>query len=136
MQNLHFIRIFSLLLMADLFSQGFATGTVNAQGKVNKQGFSATILEQVKAMEKARTIERADQFIHQKPRTVTSGSCPRSMGGKHDFYSEGPYWWPDPANPDGPFIRHDGLRFPGRFVNHDDDLRDFSWIVGNKNEYH
>ena len=27
---------------------------------------------------------------------------PRSAGGKHDFFSEGDYWWPDPANPDGP----------------------------------
>jgi len=130
MPNLHFKKVIFLLLMAGFFSQGFATGTFNSQGKVDKQGFSATILQQVKAMEKARTIERADQFLNQKPRTVTASSCPRSTGGKHDFYSEGPYWWPDPAHPDGPFIRHDGLRFPGRFVTHDDDLRNFSWMVG------
>jgi len=89
-----------------------------------------SIVHQVMAIEREVVIKRAEQLIHQKPRTVTASSCPRSVGGKHDFYSEGPYWWPDPANPNGPFIRHDGLRFPGRFVNHDDDLRDFSWIVG------
>ena len=130
MPNLHFKKVFTLLLLAGFFSQGFAAGTFNSQGKVNKQSFSVTILEQVKAIEKTRTIDRADQFLNTKPRTVTASSCPRSAGGKHDFYSEGPYWWPDPANPDGPFIRHDGLRFPGRFVSHDDDLRDFSWMVG------
>ena len=33
----------------------------------------------------------------------------------HDFYSEGDYWWPDPENPDGPYIRKDGLSNPDNF---------------------
>lgn len=37
-------------------------------------------------------------------KTVTPPS-----GNKHDFYSNGTYWWPDPAKPDGlPYIRKDG----------------------------
>jgi hypothetical protein len=84
----------------------------------------------VKVIEMETVIKRADKFLSEKPRTVTASTSPRSMGGKHDFYSEGPYWWPDPANLNGPFIRHDGLRFPGRFQDHDEDLRNFSWIVG------
>jgi hypothetical protein len=96
----------------------------------NKQSISDSIVQQVIAIEKERVIKRADQLLSEKPKTVTASSCPRSMGGKHDFYSEGPYWWPDPANPNGKFIRHDGLRFPGRFQDHDKDLRNFSWIVG------
>jgi hypothetical protein len=97
---------------------------------VIKQTSSEYIVKQLMAIERDRVISRADKFLSEKPRTVTASSSPRSAGGKHDFYSEGPYWWPDPANPDGPFIRHDGLRFPGRFKEHDDDLRYFSWIVG------
>jgi hypothetical protein len=89
-----------------------------------------SIVKQVVDIERDRVIKRADGFLNLKPKTVTASYCPRSVGGRHDFYSEGPYWWPDPANPDGPFIRKDGLRFPGRFLNHDDDLRYFSWIVG------
>jgi len=34
----------------------------------------------------------------------------------HDYYSEGTYWWPDPANPNGPYIRKDGHTYPGRFM--------------------
>jgi hypothetical protein len=34
----------------------------------------------------------------------------------HDYYSEGPYWWPDPKNPGGPYIRHDGRTNPDRFT--------------------
>jgi len=130
MTNHYFRKAIAILIVALFASSGFAAGLVSKKETGKKQAFSDSILQQVKAIEMVRTIERADKFLNEKPRTVTASSCPRSAGGKHDFYSEGPYWWPDPANPNGPFVRHDGLRFPGRFVNHDDDLRDFSWIVG------
>lgn len=32
-----------------------------------------------------------------------------ASGDKHDYFSYGPYWWPDPTKPDGlPYIRRDG----------------------------
>ena len=130
MRSVQFFRKLLVLLMVSLFVTANFASAISGKKETGSQSFSDSILKQVKAIEKVRTIERADKFLTEKPRTVTASSCPRSAGGKHDFYSEGPYWWPDPANPDGPFIRHDGLRFPGRFVTHDDDLRDFSWIVG------
>jgi hypothetical protein len=120
---------FMVIVTFTLFvAPGFALETID--GKEKRPSFSDSIVQLVMDIEKVRTIERADKLLNEKPRTVTASSSPRSMGGKHDFYSEGPYWWPDPANPDGPFIRKDGLRFPGRFVDHDDDLRYFSWIAG------
>jgi hypothetical protein len=37
-------------------------------------------------------------------------------GDKHDYYSVGPYWWPDPSKPDGlPYIRRDGRVNPERY---------------------
>jgi hypothetical protein len=33
-------------------------------------------------------------------------------GDKHDWYSQAGYWWPDPTNPSGPYIRHDGVQNP------------------------
>ncbi len=42
--------------------------------------------------------------------------------GPHDYVSEGPYWWPDPKNPGGPYIRKDGIRNPDRFMGNRDDL--------------
>jgi len=122
--------LFSFLILFLLSGTCFAV--TNEKGKeVNKKQItSVSIVNQIIEIERDMVIKRADKFLNEKPRTVTASSSPRSMGGKHDFFSEGPYWWPDPANPDGPFIRHDGLRYPGRFQNHDDDLRNFSWIVG------
>ena len=34
-------------------------------------------------------------------------------GDKHDYMSQGPYWWPDPSKPHGlPYIRRDGEHNP------------------------
>lgn len=40
----------------------------------------------------------------------------------NDYVSEGPYWWPDPKNPNGPYIRKDGQRNPNRFMGNRADL--------------
>jgi hypothetical protein len=123
------VRLLSLTII--LCFSGIGMAQKIGKGKdVKSQAFFDSIVHQVLVIEKGRIIQRAEKLLNEKPRTVTATSSPRSAGGKHDFYSEGPYWWPDPANPDGPFIRKDGLRFPGRFQDHDSDLRNFSWIVG------
>lgn len=126
------IRKLLFLILSLTFSvmPNFASKIEKTQKVPQKYSFADSIVQEVIKIEKGRVIERANKFLKVKPRTVTASSSPRSIAGKHDFFSEGPYWWPDPANPDGPYIRHDGLRFPGRFQEHDDDLRLFSWIVG------
>src|SRR5207344_1849374 len=59
-----------------------------------------------------------DRYLKEDPLTVTASTSPRSAGGKHDFFSEGDYWWPDPKNPGGPYIQHDGMSNPDNFVDH------------------
>lgn len=63
-----------------------------------------------KAIKFLRTeiIARADKTLDEKPITITAFKCDRSSGKIHDFYSEGDYWWPDPENPDGPYIQQIG----------------------------
>lgn len=41
--------------------------------------------------------KEAEWALKQQPVTVTAQSSPGSAGGKHDFFSEGDYWWPDPV---------------------------------------
>src|SRR5579885_3605557 len=77
------------------------------------------------AIERPRVIKQADKFLHQKPVTITSSSSPRSAGGKHDYFSEGDYWWPDPKDPNGPYIRRDGMTNPDNFTAHRELLLDF-----------
>src|SRR5690349_21512308 len=56
------------------------------------------------------------------PWTVTSRRPEHVDATPNDYYSEGPYWWPDPKNPSGPYIRKDGERYPGRFTANRNDL--------------
>jgi hypothetical protein len=72
----------------------------------------------VAAFERQRVIKAANEFMKQKPITITASHSPRSAGGLHDFFSEGDYWWPDPANPGGPYIQRDGMTNPDNFVEH------------------
>src|SRR5213594_3592179 len=58
------------------------------------------------------------------PWSVTSHRPDDVKADPHDYYSEGPYWWPDPKNPRGPYIRKDGERNPNRFQHNRSDLGD------------
>jgi hypothetical protein len=70
------------------------------------------------ARERARVLAAAQQYLKEAPITVTAAHSPRSAGGLHDFFSEGDYWWPDPANPGGPYIQRDGMTNPDNFNDH------------------
>jgi len=79
---------------------------------------------------RAEIMSQAAWAMEQPPATVTDFVCPRSAGGKHDFYSEGDYWWPDPDHPDGPYIQRDGMTNPDNFVAHRLAMIRFSRVVG------
>ena len=72
----------------------------------------------LRALERDRVLRAADRYLRELPQTITAASSPRSAGGRHDYFSEGDYWWPDPANPDGPYIQRDGMTNPDNFVAH------------------
>jgi hypothetical protein len=86
--------------------------------------------EAVKSL-REEIIHRADKLMTENPVTITDFICRRSAGGIHDFYSEGDYWWPDPNNPDGPYIQRDGMTNPENFVDHRKAMIRLSQIVGN-----
>jgi hypothetical protein len=55
---------------------------------------------------------------------------PQFQGAKaNDYYSVAPYWWPDPKNPKGPYIRRDGERNPDRFMANRRDIAEMSEAV-------
>ncbi len=81
------------------------------------------------AIERPRVLQAAGRYLNEGPVTVTASSSPRSAGGKHDFFSEGDYWWPDPKNPGGPYIQRDGMTNPDNFVEHRRAMIRLSLIV-------
>ena len=75
-------------------------------------------------------ISEADRYLQQPPVPITSFSSERSAGSIHDFYSEGDYWWPNPEDMEGPYIRKDGQTNPANFTAHRESMRDLSrWIA-------
>src|SRR3954468_1152489 len=68
--------------------------------------------------ERTHILAQAKQYLDERPITITNSSSPRSAGGKHDYFSEADYWWPDPKNPTGPYIQRDGMSNPENFTGH------------------
>lgn len=75
-------------------------------------------LVDVARIDRKRILSAANHYLEERPRTITSARAARSEGGPHDYFSEGDYWWPDPKNPDGPYIRRDGFSNPANFNDH------------------
>nr|WP_299173663.1 alginate lyase family protein [uncultured Allomuricauda sp.] len=59
-------------------------------------------------------VKNADFELEQPvANVVDEGALPPS-GDPHDYYSYSPYWWPNPEDPNGPYIWRDGEINPDR----------------------
>jgi hypothetical protein len=85
--------------------------------------------EEIAKIDHDRILTAANKALTEKPITITASHSSRSEGGPHDYFSEGDYWWPDPANPTGPYIRRDGMSNPDNFNNHREALIRLSLLV-------
>ncbi len=83
----------------------------------------------IRAIERRRLLPQADALLATAPRTIAAIPAPRSPAGPQDYYSEGDYWWPDPANPGGAYVRRDGRSNPDKFDGHRDALIAFGRTV-------
>lgn len=98
----------------------------------------------VAQIDRTRILAAANRYLGDGPRTITSVHASRSEGGSHDYFSEGDYWWPDPKNPEGPYIRRDGFSNPANFNDHRELLIRLSmqmpaltaaWVITRKRVY-
>jgi hypothetical protein len=102
---------------------------VEGRGSLEARGHGHGDRLDVRRIDHDRVLRAASRALAQAPVTLTSTVSTRSPGGPHDYYSEGDYWWPDPANPSGPYIRRDGHSNPANFVAHRDALIHLSLAV-------
>ncbi len=93
-------------------------------------GYAQSLKKEATETLRPYVLKEAAWALTQQPVTVTAETCPRSAGGKHDFYSEGDYWWPNPKSADSPYVQRDGLTNPQNFVAHRLAMIRFSRIVG------
>jgi hypothetical protein len=78
---------------------------------------SAIVRKEAWTLDAVRRLRvEAEKRMKDGPWTVTSDH-PKSVDiDPHEYYSEAPYWWPNPENPDGAYIRRDGEINPSRFM--------------------
>ncbi len=103
----------------------FILGLVSCEDNAQKD-----LKEEVKSAEEHRIDLLVKEYMGLPAITVTDAFSERSAGTLHDFYSEGDYWWPDPENPDGPYIQRDGMSNPDNFIAHRYAMVRMSRIVG------
>ena len=73
----------------------------------------------VARLEESRVIRVAAEALALPPVSITQHRATLGGGGANDYYSNGDYWWPDPAAPGGlPYVRRDGRTNPDNFNHH------------------
>jgi hypothetical protein len=88
-------------------------------GSAPVQTGRAVLTPSVAEVDRRRILQAADAALGKSPVSITKFPAALSEGEPNDFYSNGDYWWPDPAKPDGlPYIRRDGESNPRNFSQH------------------
>lgn len=78
---------------------------------------SAIIRKEAWTLDPVRRLRAAaDKRLKEGPWSVTPDRPQGVDIDPHDYYSQAPYWWPNPEDPNGPYIRRDGHTNPDRFL--------------------
>lgn len=72
----------------------------------------------VSTVDHDRILRAAALYVKERPQTITDFPSDRSPGGVHDFFSQADYFWPNPKDPNGPYINRDGISNPENFSGH------------------
>ena len=93
--------VFGFIILAITIGKIFGEPRLWNIEKLNKAKVENPVLvEQI--------VKDADKLLKKKIASVVEKEKPAPSGDKHDYISCAPYYWPDPANPGGPYIRRDG----------------------------
>jgi hypothetical protein len=80
----------------------------------------------IRRLDQQRVLTAANRYLDDPPVTITAFSHRHGPTNPHEYYSQGDYWWPNPKNPSGPYIKRDGYSDPANFVADREALIHFS----------
>ena len=120
--------LFFTLLLAAISAQVQHAESNDSESQ--KSGYRQSFEKATTETLRVPILHEAAWALQQTPVTVTSSFSPRSAGGRHDFFSEGDYWWPNPVSVDSPYIQRDGMSNPDNFTAHRLAMIRFSRIIG------
>jgi hypothetical protein len=118
------VKILPVALLAMCLSASIPADALLAQPVDSAAGLPSP--SDIKEFDRARVLAEAEEFIAKQPLTLTSFPTTRSAGGLHDYYSQADYFWPNPNNPNGPYVNRDGMTNPDNFLGHRHALMTFS----------
>ncbi len=90
-----------------------ASGVAVARAEPNENAYRL-----VAQTDRERILKAASAYLNLPVVTITAFHSSLSPGGPHDFFSQADYFWPDPKNPNGPYINRDGQSNPANFNEH------------------
>jgi hypothetical protein len=78
---------------------------------------SAIVRKEAWTLDSVRRLRAAaEKYMKERAWTVTAERPKNVNIDPNDYYSVAPYWWPNPENPEAPYIRRDGQTNPDRFM--------------------
>ena len=99
-------------------ASGCATIAQFAWSRSHQAPAASSAYRLVARIDRQRILSAAAKYLTQTPLTITAFPAKRSAGGLHDFYSQADYFWPNPKDPNGPYINRDGQSNPENFDDH------------------
>ncbi|HEX3747237.1 MAG TPA: alginate lyase family protein [Bryobacteraceae bacterium] len=104
------------LLLVATFSQADIPMTLVSEDEAEPI-HSAIIRKEVWTQDPVRRLRAdADRRMREGPWSVTTDRPKGVDVDPHEYYSEAAYYWPNPDNPTGPYLREDGHSNPARIV--------------------
>jgi len=94
------------------------TSAVSLAWGLPRRSHQSDAFRLVAEIDRDRILAAAARYVAQTPQTITAFPTTRSAGGLHDFYSQADYFWPNPNDPNGPYINRDGQSNPENFGEH------------------
>lgn len=97
-----FVSKITVLFLLLFFSTGFSQTRIwNIEKLSQHKSLSSEVSKYM--------LRAADKELSVEILTVMDKEATPPSGDKHDYISAGRYWWPDPKNPSGPYMRRDGV---------------------------
>jgi Alginate lyase len=113
----HLVRIAGLLILISAMARAAAVPMTLLSEDEAEPIHSAIIRKEPWTQDAARRLRaEADRRMREGVWSVTTDRPAGIVLDSHDYYSEAPYWWPNPEDPAGPYIRQDGRTNPDRFM--------------------
>jgi hypothetical protein len=115
--NLSVVRDFAIILMAGASLWAADTPKTLISEAEAEPIHSAILRREAWTTDSVRRLRSlADRYLREGPWTVTADRPEGVALDPNEYYSEAPYYWPNPDNPRAPYIRREGQLNPKRFI--------------------